>query len=185
MRPQKVQDQEMLEGLMSVLRAKGYDGASLKDLAEASGLKKASLYHRFPGGKKEMTEAVLSFVGEWVDRHILEVLQNKEVTPSDRLDSALKNINTLYQSGEAICIFRSLSTDIGLELFGTQIQQGIQKWIDAFARLGVDFGKDKTTAKSLALQSYIEIQGSLVIAKGMNSNKIFKATLKKIKERYQ
>ena len=48
MRPQKVQDTEMLQGLMAVLRSRGYDGASLKELSDSTGLKKASLYHRFP-----------------------------------------------------------------------------------------------------------------------------------------
>ena len=70
MRPQKVEDQALLLGLMAVLSAKGYDGASLNELAESSGLQKASLYHRFPAGKKEITSAVLNYVNEWVKKNI-------------------------------------------------------------------------------------------------------------------
>jgi len=54
MRPQKVNNTELVKGLLNVFRSKGYDGASLNDLAVASGLQKASLYHRFPNGKKEI-----------------------------------------------------------------------------------------------------------------------------------
>jgi len=54
MRPKKVLDETILKGLAEVFRSKGYEGASLKDLSEATGLKKASLYHRFPNGKSEM-----------------------------------------------------------------------------------------------------------------------------------
>ncbi|MEP1982729.1 MAG: helix-turn-helix domain-containing protein, partial [Maribacter dokdonensis] len=59
MRPQKVLDIEILTGLTKVFRSRGYEGASLKELSEATGLKKASLYHRFPNGKQEMADAVL------------------------------------------------------------------------------------------------------------------------------
>ena len=48
-RPQSVQDQDLMQRLSCVFRDVGYDGASLSILSEATGLKKASLYHRFPG----------------------------------------------------------------------------------------------------------------------------------------
>ena len=54
MRPQKTLDEDVLAGLTEVFQSKGYEAASLQDLARATGLKKASLYHRFPGGKKQM-----------------------------------------------------------------------------------------------------------------------------------
>ena len=56
MRPQKTLDEDVLAGLTEVFQSKGYEAASLQDLARATGLKKASLYHRFPGGKKQMAE---------------------------------------------------------------------------------------------------------------------------------
>ena len=40
MRPQKVLDVEILKGLTKVFRSKGYEAASLKELSEATGLKK-------------------------------------------------------------------------------------------------------------------------------------------------
>ena len=53
---------EVIGNLMHVFRTVGYDGASLSELASPTGLKKASLYHRFPNGKKEMAEVVRAFV---------------------------------------------------------------------------------------------------------------------------
>ena len=58
----KVSEEEVVQKLFQVFRLKGFDGASLSDLAEATGLKKASLYHRYPGGKQEMAAAVMDFV---------------------------------------------------------------------------------------------------------------------------
>src|SRR5207244_12526298 len=68
MRPAKISDERLFQGLSDVFRRKGYDGASYSDLMKATGLVKASLYHRFPGGKAEMVDAILSTV----DRHFAE-----------------------------------------------------------------------------------------------------------------
>jgi len=53
-----IEDDDLICKLTDVFRNVGYDGASLAVLADATGLKKASLYHRFPGGKEQMAEEV-------------------------------------------------------------------------------------------------------------------------------
>jgi len=109
MRPQKIDDQTLLSGLMTVLSAKGYDGASLNDLAASSGLQKASLYHRFPGGKKDITLAVLQFVDRWIKINIVKNLNDQSKLPADRLLIGLEKINELYNEGRTTCILRALS----------------------------------------------------------------------------
>lgn len=49
----------LLEQLVVVFRERGYEGATLVQLAAATGLGKASLYHHFPGGKAEMAAVLL------------------------------------------------------------------------------------------------------------------------------
>lgn len=184
MRPQKVLDIEILAGLTKVFRSKGYDGASLAELAEATGLKKASLYHRFPGGKQEMAAAVLSHIEEWVSTHIFQVLDNKEKEPRDRLKDGLTGIRTLYNGGNEVCIFRALSMESGLELFEKQIANGLQEWIGAFENIGTELGFSTSIAQSLALQTLIDIQGSLIVTKGLSEISIFENTLQKIENNY-
>ncbi|MEO0971892.1 MAG: helix-turn-helix domain-containing protein, partial [Pseudomonadota bacterium] len=58
-RPASINDDDLLDRLSSVFREVGYEEASMALLASASGLKKASLYHRFPGGKEQMAREVL------------------------------------------------------------------------------------------------------------------------------
>ncbi len=184
MRPQKVEHKELMEGLLLVLRAKGYDGASLSDLATATGLKKASLYHRFPGGKQQMTEAVLEYVADWVDANVFAVLIDQTQPAKERLSRALANIDALYHRGKSICIFRALSTHSGLELFGQQIRAGMEKYITAFTRLGEDVQMDVETSKQAALQTLIDIQGALIVSKGLQQQDLFGKTLANIAERY-
>ena len=51
--------QVLINQLRTVFVARGYDGATLNNLASAANLSKASLYHHFPGGKPEMAAALV------------------------------------------------------------------------------------------------------------------------------
>ena len=185
MRPTKVDQEELMEGLMSVFTKKGYDGASLNDLAESSGLKKASLYHRFPGGKQEIANALLKHTDQWIDQNVFQILANEEIKPTIRLKKALSNTNDLYKKGADNCILRTMSTDNGLLLFQNELQGGMQKWIDGFFKLGIDLGIDKKEAKSRAYKTLILIQGSLVVSKNMADLKIFSDTMNQIRRMYE
>lgn len=169
---------------MSVFRAKGYDGASLNELAEATGLKKASLYHRFPGGKKQMTDAVLDFMETWINETVYKVLSNTEVAPQKRLKEALHNIGEVYGHGTEVCLYRSLSMDTGMSLFGQKIEKGIGQWLESFRILGQALGKDEETAMQLAQQNFVEIQGSLVLSKATDSTEPFARAIQSIERRY-
>ena len=46
----KVTDNQLLDKLTEVFRLYGYEGASLSRISKVTGLQRASLYHRFPGG---------------------------------------------------------------------------------------------------------------------------------------
>ncbi len=47
----RVSEDFVLDKIAAVFRLHGYEGASIRLLAQATGLERASLYHRFPGGK--------------------------------------------------------------------------------------------------------------------------------------
>ena len=184
MRPQKVEDQELLSRLLIVLSAKGYDGASLNELAESSGLQKASLYHRFPDGKKEITSSVLNYVSEWIKHNIYLLLTDQSISPSARLKKVIKNINSIYNNGDSICLLRSLSMDSGVEIFGKQIKESMLFWINGFTALGIDCGLTKDVAKKNAYNVLINMQGSLIVSKALGSTASFKAALKSIENMY-
>lgn len=185
MRLQKVKDQVLLSRLFSIIRSKGYDGSSLNDLAKASGLQKASLYHRFPGGKEEIISAVLDFVNEWIKQNIHTLLTDRSISTDERLKRVIININNVYNHGESICLLRSLSMDSGVEAFGEKIKESMQLWIRGFSNFGVDCGLSKDAAKKEAYQVLINIQGSLIVSKGLGSTVSFKMALKSIENTYR
>lgn len=184
MRPQKVLDKDIYSALTKVFRAKGFEGASLNEIADATGLKKASLYHRFPEGKTQMAEAVFNYTDEWVEKNIFGALINETLTPTQRLDKSVNCIKQLYNGGDESCIFRSLSMKVGLELFGSRIKNGMEQWIHHFKELGIAFGQSEEEANNNAIQNLIDIQGSLIVSEGLKDLSVFENTLQIIKNRY-
>lgn len=177
-------DAEIFKGLGTVLRSRGYDGASLNELANATGLKKASLYHRFPGGKQEMAAAVLTHLGQWVEEHIFNALSDENMSPKERVINGVAGIKELYNGGSEICIFRALSMESGLELFHKQISDGMQQWINAFKNVGISFHLTPKVAEERAIETLVKIQGSLVVSKGLNDLSVFENALEQIEDYY-
>ncbi len=170
---------------MSVLSSRGYDGASLNELADSSGLKKASLYHRFPGGKKDIAIAVLNFVNVWIDKNIVKRLKDKKLTPSVRLNQTLSSLDELYQGGRLTCILRALSMDRGQDLFGNELLSAANDWVDAFTILGIDVGMNEGDARKTAIDVLTKVQGSLVVCKLLDDMSVFQSALNDIKILYK
>ncbi|MER3318454.1 MAG: TetR/AcrR family transcriptional regulator [Allomuricauda sp.] len=186
MRPKKMEDKELIINLMSVLRKKGYEGSSLNQLADAAQLNKASLYHRFPGGKKEIADAALEFTYDWVKDHVYKLLIQRSIAPKERLNSVLKAIGEdLYKNGRDMCILRALSMDNSHEgLFGNKIKSSMSTWIDAFTVLGMDFGLSEKEATEKAVQVLVQIQGGLVVSEGLGSLEPFENVIQSLKNMY-
>lgn len=184
MRPQKVQDIEIMTSLIKAFRSKGYEGTSLAELAKTTGLKKASLYHRFPNGKQEMATAVLDYIGEWVEEHIFKSLLDETKPPIERLVHGLEAIRNSYDGGKETCIFRALSLGQSLELFDMQIKHGMNKWISSFEILGLSLGLSDKEAHKNAVNTLIKIQGSLIVTKGLNDLTVFETSLDEIRSDY-
>ncbi len=184
MRPQKVLDTDLLIGLTKIFRAKGYEGTSLNEIAEATGLKKASLYHRFPKGKKEMAEVVFNHTGSWINDNVIFALTDNEINPKQRLVNALEQIKVFYNGGNDNCIFRAFTMQTGLELFEQHITNGMTSWIDAFTEIGIALNFPLAIAKEKAVETLIQVQGSLIVTKGLNNTTVFDKTIKSIEKRY-
>lgn len=184
MRPQKIQDEELLLAITKVFRSKGYEGASLSELSEVTGLKKASLYHRFPKGKQEMAESVMAFLDKWVTENIFNALNKEEDAPQIRLKNGVFQIKKLYSGGKETCIFRAFSMQTGMDLFHASISNGLNDWLRAFKNLGVSMGLSNELSAEKAMQTLIDIQGSLILSKGLQDPTVFENTMERIEKRY-
>jgi len=185
MRPQKVDDQQLIRGLMKVIRTKGYDSARLQELAEATGLNKASLYHRFPNGKKQIAEALLNRMREGLKKNVFDVLTEQQTRPLKRLEKVLNYLDEFYDGGVETCLMRTMSMSLEMQLFGELVKKSMQIWLDGFTNLGLDLGFDRDTSYNKAIQSMSLIQGGLIISKGLSETTPFQMNLDNIKDLYR
>lgn len=172
-RPQGVNDEELLQRLARVFRDVGYEGASLALLSQAAGLQKASLYHRFPGGKQQMADEVLKAALAWYGENILQRLHG-DGAPAERLALVARQLNAYYSGGRQACLLNVLaSPPMQHGPSSDAIKGAFQALIAAFAHLAEDAGFDPATARRRAERSVMGFHGSLVLSRGLGSPRPF------------
>ena len=170
----KVEHDVVIDKLMEVFRSSGYDGASMATLAEATQLKKASLYHRFP----------LGYVATWAKGRVAEVLVVSDSAPEDRLDTALKAIDELYDGGRLDCILRALSHGSAATLFQKEIGAIFETLIRSFKHVALDFGHNDQQAQQIANELMVKIQGTLIVQRSLGQPSMFKAMLAEMRAKF-
>ncbi len=174
-RPQMIDDAALIERLSHTFRAVGYEGASLARLAQAAGMQKPSLYHRFPGGKQQMAEEVLSSARDWYVEHVFDPLKGGG-SPSERAAVIVRALDDFYESGKQACLLNLLSQPPGEDSpFAEAIRTMFSALIDAFAGLARDAGCGANDAKQRATRVVALLHGSLVLARGLKSSAPFHA----------
>jgi TetR/AcrR family transcriptional regulator, lmrAB and yxaGH operons repressor len=171
MRPAKVSDKELFEDLARVFRRKGYDGCSYADLMAATGLVKASLYHRFPGGKDQMVNALLTVV----DRHFASYVLApafQQGWPRNRTRLIAHRLREFYDSGKQWCLLDTLTTaDRPSTLAHARKSMGF--WVDCFVRLGRESGFPAKLARKRAEEAVAAIEGSLILSRVLKNPRPF------------
>lgn len=168
-RPPSIDEDEVIARLAKVFSDVGYDGASLAQLAEASGLKKASLYHRFPGGKKQMAEDVLTAALDWIAANVLAPLDGYG-PPRERIALAAENLNTFYRGGHRACLLNMLSSPRNEDgPFGKAIREAFEALLAAFSGVARAAGASEADARARAERAVVTMQGSLVLSRGIGS----------------
>jgi AcrR family transcriptional regulator len=176
-RHSSISDAELLNRLSAVFRDVGYAGASLAELSAATGLKRASLYHRFPGGKEQMAQEVLRAAGEWIGDNVLSVLKS-DAPPRARIVAMAAKLKAFYSGGKQACLLNMLSSaHIHNGPFTKQIKAMFQALIDGLSAVLIEAGYDEADAASRAERAVILLQGSLVLSRGTGSTRPFQTFL--------
>ncbi len=152
----------LMDGVIETFKRKGYDGASLADLGAATGLAKASFYHRFPGGKPEIGRAALAESGKRFAQAILRPLQSGAAAP-DRLAAMYEGVLHYYAGETQACLMNTMTLGDGAQLYGKDIKHTIAAWEKLIAACFENIGED--TARLRAIDIIIRIQGALVLAR--------------------
>ncbi|GAA1458910.1 TetR/AcrR family transcriptional regulator [Williamsia maris] len=164
MAPRSISDIDLVARLEAVFRAVGYDGASLATIAAATGLQKSSLYNRFPGGKQQMAAEVAASVGIRFATDILAPL-TIDAPAAVRIGRVAANLETFYRSGEHQCLLNMLSIGDPGVAARTNLRDGADHWITAFADVACGAGATRDDATARAEDAVCAIEGALVLAR--------------------
>lgn len=159
-RPSSIEYVPLVDALAEVFSRYGYEGANVNRLSEAANLKRASLYHRFPGGKDEIVQAVIARAGERYQSVLGPAFE--EGDPVERVEAVSKGLANYYADGERSCLIiaLSLSDDEGRSQGG----ECVLSWAEGFARIARDAGMTKTEAEDASLDAVGAIEGALIIS---------------------
>ena len=176
-RTQTIPDSALVDRLARVFRDQGFEGASLSGLASAAGLQKASLYHRYPGGKAQMAEEVMAATLAWYEREIFAALKGPG-SPGERLKIAAERLDAFYAGGRKACLLNMLSAPHEADSpFRTGIAAAFDAIAAAFAGLAAEAGASPDDARQRAERVVMLLQGSLVMSRGLRSEKPFQSFL--------
>jgi TetR/AcrR family transcriptional repressor of lmrAB and yxaGH operons len=182
MPPKLVSDALLMDRLIDVFRQEGFEGASLARLQDASGLKRSSLYHRFPDGKNDMACAVVAEVTNRFSTSILSAA-GTDSPLEDRIAEIGRKLVAFYDDGHLPCLLDTMSIGQPAEEVADLIQQAASAWINALAGLSREAGHSRRNAQVRATDAVAAIQGSLVIARTTDDRSAFERAIAALPER--
>ncbi len=171
MRPMKLAEKQVLRRVTEVFRERGYEGASYALLMAATGLVKASLYHRFPGGKEEIADAILS----QVDREFLEYVLRpvREAGPPEkRARQMARRLREFYRSGNRWCLLDTLTLASSTRTL-RHARRSMEFWIESFARVARETGMSRWLARRRAEDAVAAIEGGLIVSRVVKNRRPF------------
>jgi AcrR family transcriptional regulator len=171
MRPAKIKEEKLVEQLMKIFRRKGYEGTSYADLMKATGLVKASLYHRFPGGKEEMVNALLEEVDRQFAKHVLAPAY-EEGDPAGRARLIARRLQKFYGDGKRSCLLDVLSLGENRSTLN-HARKSMEFWLESLARIGKDAGLQPKMARKRAEEAVASVEGGLVLARVLGNQRPF------------
>jgi TetR/AcrR family transcriptional regulator, lmrAB and yxaGH operons repressor len=170
---------ELIDKISRVFRRHGYEGATMSRLSAATGLERASLYHRFPGGKDEMVTAAAAAGNAWFAEHVLQPL-SQPGDPAGQVKVVCQRLREFYDDGRLPCVLESLSLPAGSEELHRTLDSSLDAWMDAFTLLARKSGFSPAAARDRAEQAIIVIEGSLVLARVRGDSGPFLRTVRKL-----
>lgn len=158
--------EQILAVARSLIETRSYLGFSFQDVADAVGIRKASLYHHFPT-KEALGIAVI--------REATQLFKNWEAakvrTPKDALESYFRMYRNTLKAGSGMCPAGALTP--GWDCINEELRQAVQElrntqvlWLTGVLGALAPAGRKKgASAASLAAYVFSVCQGALLASR--------------------
>jgi AcrR family transcriptional regulator len=172
-----VSDEVFLATALDLFRTYGFEGVSLKQLADATGLEKASLYYRYPDGKDSIAMAAAGEAVRWLQANVIDPLVGTG-SPRKRLSFVAEKLGEFYAGGSKACVMDVLSIRGGTKELQLALRTAMQALLSAFAQIAKESGHSSAAARSKAEEVIVRLEGSLILARVLGDTACFERVLK-------
>ena len=175
---------ELLALLSAVFRSRGYEGATLAELARAAGLGKASLYHHFPGGKSEMAGEVLKACVADLDRRAYRKLRKKGAW-NERIAAFVDGFSRYVDDGARNCLMVSLTASGGDTILSKEVARYTNAWLDELTDVFAESGLPRKRAARSAKELLGRLYGALAMAQMLDKPKVYRQAITRLSNQLQ
>lgn len=170
---------DLLDALARVFRERGYEGATLAELAAATGLGKASLYHHFPGGKAQMADALIRDALADARARAFAHLQGPE-PPAQRLQRFVSGYGDYLTAANGPCLLGVLAMGSARRVHGELMAAQFNEWRDALANAFEEAGQKSKRASRSAAEVLNTLYGAQMTAALLGDPKHLNRSLKRL-----
>lgn len=172
----------MLGSAIRLFRERGVGDTSFADVLEASGAPRGSVYHYFPGGKKQLVSEAIESAGGYVAANF----ERSEDGPAEMVDRFARFYmreleKTDYREG---CPLMAAAVAGAKEEAAVPAARAFSQIQDSLTASLVEAGVKKPRASSLATLAISAIEGSIVLSRAEKSVKPLDQTRRELREIY-
>ena len=157
----------MVRGAAALLRERGYTGTGFREVIDATGAPRGSIYHHFPGGKAQLAQEAVEYVAELAREAIREPLDAGDPIGALRAFVALWLADferSGFRAGCPIAAVAVESHDDAPELLESAAA-AFAAWQRAFSKSLRTAGLKPARAERLANLVVSAVEGAIVISR--------------------
>jgi TetR/AcrR family transcriptional regulator, lmrAB and yxaGH operons repressor len=156
----------MVKSAAARIGTHGVSATSFSDVVDHSGAPRGSIYHHFPGGKRELAEEAVRWVGDQVLAHQRAC---EATTPSGVLVHFVALFRQVVRTskGTAGCAVAGVAVDTGTDDAEQLrvVRSVFRAWIGLLAEQLEGAGLPAERARSVAIAALASVEGALILCR--------------------
>lgn len=167
--------QRIVAGAVDMIRRRGLNATSVRDLAVHAGAPLGSTYHYFPGGKQQLAEEAIRYAGSGVHRRLERDLAGGPVAALHATVAGWRKTLTDndFRAGCPILAVTVEEEPAGEERSGalTAAAEAFRSWISAMTDSLVRAGVERARAGRLATVIISSIEGAVAMCRAQRDTR--------------
>jgi len=159
----KINQDEIVNRAIKLMLTGGYDGTSMAQIADACGIRKASVYHHFPD-KDALVLAAIGQIHMHFREHIFALAYSPAISAKQKLRALNKATFQFFDGREGGCLLGNFVLELmeRAPQFQAPLRAYFDEWAAAIAHL-YESAYSRAKARNLAFAALAQIQGAIMM----------------------